>query len=102
MANCRCPGGESVPELGQRVWAALCRICEENPDKTVLIATHATPIRTILWHATCDIKSYMLRSPWVSNSSVSELVYENGELIPVKLSQDGHLADMKTNLPSTI
>lgn len=102
MANCRCPGGESVPELSQRVWATLCRICEENPDKTVLITTHATPIRTILWHITGDDRSFALRSPWVSNSSVSELVYDCGKLIPVKISQDAHLADMKTNLPSTI
>lgn len=102
MEHCRCLGGESVPELSHRVWKTLCRICEENPDKTILITTHATPIRTILWHSKTDITPFMSGSPWVSNSSVSELIYDNGELIPVKLSQDGHLAEMKSNLPPTI
>ena len=101
IANSHCPGGESVEELGQRVWVALCGICEANPDKTVLITTHATPIRTILWRTKTDLSSFM-SGPWVSNSSVSELIYEEGDLIPVKLSQDGHLAEMKTNLPPTI
>ena len=72
MVNSRCPGGESVPELAQRVWETFCRICKENPDKTVLIATHATPIRTILWHSKTNITPLLGDSPWVSNSSVSE------------------------------
>lgn len=102
MGNACCPGGESVAELAQRVWECVMEICRENPDKTVLIATHATPIRTVQWKAAGKDLSFMKQIPWVSNASVSEFSYENGVLTPVKLSQDGHLANMKTNLPPGI
>lgn len=102
VGNSYCPGGESVAELADRVWESLMEICRDNPEKTVLIATHATPIRTIQWKATGQPLSFMKQIPWVSNASVSEFFYENGKLTPVKLSQDGHLAHMKTNLPTSI
>lgn len=102
MGNSRCPGGESVAELARRVWECVMEICRENPDKTVLIATHATPIRAIQWMTTGTPLSFMKQIPWASNASVSEFAYENGRLAPVKLSQDGHLANMKTELPTSI
>ncbi len=102
VGNSGCPGGETVAQVARRVWACVERICRENPDKTVLIASHATPIRTVQWKATGQPLSDMKQVPWVSNASVSEYVYENGVLTPVKLSQDAHLAAMKTNLPSSI
>lgn len=102
VGNSRCPGGESVAQLAERVWECVMEICRENPGKTVLIASHATPIRTVQWKATGRPLSFMKQIPWVSNASVSEFSCENGVLTPVKLSQDSHLADMKTNLPSSI
>ena len=102
MGNACCPGGESVAELACRVWECVMEICRDNPEKTVLIATHATPVRAIQWKATGKPLSFMKQIPWVSNASVSEFSYENGVLTPVKLSQDNHLANMKTNLPSGI
>lgn len=102
VGNSRCPGGESVAEVADRVWECVMEICRENPEKTVVIASHATPIRTVQWKATGKPLSFMKQIPWVSNASVSEFSYENGLLMPVKLSQDSHLADMKTNLPTSI
>lgn len=102
MGTSRCPGGESVAQMAERAWACIDRICRENPGKTVLVASHATPVRAIQWHTTGKPLSYMKEIPWVSNASVSEYVYENGRLTPVKLSMDAHLADMKTNLPASI
>ncbi len=48
IGNCR-TGKESIKEMGDRVCEGLCEIAEENEGKTVVIATHATPIRV----ATC-------------------------------------------------
>ncbi len=39
------PEGESVPEVYDRVVSCICRIAEENPDRCVLIATHAGAVR---------------------------------------------------------
>jgi len=102
IGNARCTEGESVAELAERVYAAIERIAKENPDKTVLITTHATPIRTLQWRMTGETLSYMKEIPWVSNASVTEIMYDNGKLIPVKISQDTHLAGLKTALPANV
>ena len=102
IGHAQCPGGEAVAELAERIYQTVRRIAEENEGKTVVLATHASPIRTVQWRSSGEDLGYMQQIPWVSNASVSEFVYENGVLTPVKLSQDAHLADMKTELPSNI
>ncbi len=102
IGNAWCPGGESVAQLDRRVWEAVCRIAREQEGKTVVIATHATPVRVVQWHMTGLPADAMQSIPWVSNASVTELTWENGTLSPVKVGQDAHLADMRTFLPSTI
>ena len=102
IGHAKCPGGEDLATLAARVWAAVQAIAEENEGKTVVLALHATPIRTLQWHVSGQDLGYMQQIPWVSNASVSEFVYENGTMRAVKISQDAHLADMKTVLPSNI
>jgi broad specificity phosphatase PhoE len=96
------PGGEAVAALADRIWETLQRVCEKHPDQTLIIATHATPIRVLQWRMSGEPLSYMQQIPWVSNASVTELIYDNGTLIPVKVSQDAHLSHMITKLPSNI
>ncbi len=74
--NSRPTGGESVRELAERISKTVWQIAEENDGKTVLIATHATPIRTLIpiWQgksieAANDVK-------WVANASVSIVSYD--------------------------
>lgn len=102
IGNACCPGGETVAQLAERVNNAICRIAEENPGKTVAIATHATPIRTLVWRTTGLPLSEIKHVPWVSNASVSELRWDNGILTPVRISQDAHLADMQTRFPPNV
>lgn len=96
------PGGESVKELGERVITSLERIAKENPEKTVLIATHATPIR-----ATQSIVAYgsvdnMENVPWASNASVTEICYEDGKWTLVRASIDEHLKEYRTSFAGNI
>lgn len=102
IGNSGCPGGETVVQLTERIWSALERIAGENEGKTVVIATHATPIRTMLWKTTGKDLGEMQKIPWVSNASVTELVYRDGQLFPVKVSQDSHLSDMMSALPPNV
>ena len=44
----RAPGGESYPELRNRVCRALWDIARENPGKTVAVVSHGMAIRTAL------------------------------------------------------
>ncbi len=95
----RCTGGESTVELSERIMKVLTEIAAANDGKTVVIATHATPIRvaqTIIQHGTMD---KMKDVPWVSNASVTEIAYENGKFRLVEVSHDEHLGELITVLP---
>ena len=98
-----CPtGGESVRELYERVYKAVCKIAKANDGKTVVIATHATPIRALELKISGHGFDYMKNIPWVTNASVSEVLFENGNLTAVSMSQDKHLEDVKTTLPANV
>lgn len=102
LGRSRCTGGESVAELGTRIMAAATEIAEENAGKTVVIATHATPIRAM----ECLVKTGDILTiqnlQWVSNASVSVFTYENGIWKAEAISLDAHLGDMRTALPEKI
>ena len=102
VGNSRCTGGESVKELGERFLGALTKIAEENDGKTVVVATHATPIRVtqcLLGGKTLDD---MKNIPWGSNASLTILEYDKGNWTIVKQSFDEHLGDLLTNLPANV
>jgi len=42
------PGGESFAQVSERVIAALHRVLAERADRTVLIVSHVTPIKTLV------------------------------------------------------
>ena len=98
----KCTGGECVEDLQRRVLDAISRIAEQNPGKTVVIGTHATPIRA----TECALRglplSEMYTVPWVSNASVTELSYENGDLSLVSVGEDRHLASLQSTLPKNV
>lgn len=102
IGNARCTGGESVKELAERILAKITEIAKENDGKTVVIATHATPIRSMqcLWQGMSfdDMKDVA----WVSNASVTEAIYENGEFSIVLAGYDEHLKDLVSELPANV
>ena len=71
-------GGESVAEVSQRVWDAVSEIVQKEDGKTVVIATHATPIRCMECLSQGRSLSEMKDIPWVSNASITEFQHENG------------------------
>jgi len=97
-----CPNGESVKQVSERVMLALTKIAEENTEKTVVIATHATPIRVAQSMIQTGGLDEMKNIPWVSNASVSVFEYENNKFKAVKISEDAHLAELKTALPDNV
>lgn len=101
IGNAICDGGESVAQLQKRVVDALLLLCRENPGKTIVIATHATPIRTLQCYCEGKSLSQMKDVPWVSNASVTELAYDGKDLRITSLSYDEHLGELKTTLPKT-
>ncbi len=96
IGNCVCTGGESVAQLSKRVWTAIEEIALENPGKTVVISTHATPIRAMQCLLNGHHLNNMKEIPWVSNASVTELFYNAGVWRFGKCSQDAHLSHLRT------
>ena len=98
LANARCTGGESVQQLSDRIMSTLERIANENPNKTLVVATHATPIRAAMTMVEYGDLSQMQHVPWVSNASVTSLTYDNGVWQCICAGEDRHLEGMKTVL----
>ncbi len=97
-----CDGGETVKQLGDRIMQTLTKIAEENDGKTVAIATHATPIRASQSIIQSGSVEEMENIPWVSNASVTVFAFNNNTWKIVAVSQDAHLAELKTELPSNV
>ena len=94
--------GESVSELQFRIINEIKEIACKNENKTILIATHATPIRSLL----CYIKglplSEMHNVPWVSNSSITVMDYENDSFNIILEGYDKHLGNSSSTLSKIV
>ncbi|MBQ8748004.1 MAG: histidine phosphatase family protein [Clostridia bacterium] len=97
-----CTDGESVAHLAERVLAAAERIAREYDGKTVVIATHATPIRALatLWSAG-DLAA-MKDTAWVPNASVTRVSFENGIFTLEEIGCTEHLDGLLTRLPANV
>ncbi len=102
IGNAVCTNGESVRGLAKRVLNILTKIAEENEGKTVVCATHATPIRVMETLITYGDLNKMKDVPWVTNASVTVIAYENNEWQLIMTSEDSHLKDVKTTLPKNV
>ena len=102
IGNSRCTGGESARELGERIFKRIKEIAEENDGKTVVVATHAAAIRSLM--AMCSDKDFSVMKdiPFVSNASYSVLEVNKGRYDFVEVSTDGHLGELKTLLPPNV
>lgn len=99
IGNAICPGGESMRQLASRVSSCIKRIAKSYDGKTVLIATHATPIRAFT--AVCKYAdlSRMKDIRWVPNASISIFDFDGENITPVILGYVEHLSGMITKLP---
>lgn len=102
IGNAKCTDGESVGKLGKRIMRTLTQIAESNDGKTVLVATHATPIRVMQTLVCCGSLEKMKDIRWVSNASVSVFEYDNGCWSIASIGADAHLAELKTSLPENV
>lgn len=95
-------GGESVLQLHERVYGALLRAVRKHEGKTIVIATHATPIRVLLTGISGRPIEEAAATPWVSNASVTRLEYENGEFRIAYSDRHDHLGALSTRLPANV
>ncbi len=96
--------GEAVKDLAARVKNAVWAIAEKNDGKTVLIASHATPIRTLECEWRHEPYENMKDHPWVKNASVSVIDYDiqKRTVTPLIIGEAGFMGDMITTLPKNV
>ncbi len=102
IGNVVCPGGESFVELAERVKAEVLSIAEKHSGQTVIITTHATPIRALMAEFEKGSITLAKDVPWTSNTSVSIAECENGILQFTLVDYTDYLSDLKSKFPSGI
>lgn len=94
----RCTGGESVFELYDRCCAEILSIAAENDGKTVVIATHATPIRVFDCMAQGVPKERISDVDFIPNASLCVFGVEKGKPYVIKREITEHLEGFVTSL----
>lgn len=91
----RCTGGESLAELQARALEGMKKIAEENDGKTVFVATHGGVLLALTAYWMSLPLEKMHETPPATNSSITEVIYENGVFKIEKYSYDEHLGELK-------
>ena len=95
-------GGETHPQVRERMRAAIERIAAAHPDQTVAVVSHGCAIRTAL-SAFLGLKPEQIgQIPLGNNTSVSKLDAENGRFQVVYYNDESHLIDHSVPKASTL
>lgn len=94
--------GESTQALGERVWKKLEEIAKENPDKTVVIVTHATPVRAVLCRLCGYAFSEMQNVGWTPNASATVVQTDGKEWTLLQTGIDEYLVGNVSVLPPNV
>ena len=94
ILNCYCPNGESLYDVYNRISQAFDDIINANRGKTILIATHACPIRVMTNKFLGKPFSELNSTPWAANASVTEIdVDDDNNYSIIKQGYNQHLID---------
>lgn len=102
IGKARCTDGEYVKELADRVYNEIKRLAELENGKTVLISTHATPIRAFQTICTKGDIAFAKDVQWTANASVSVCTYDKGEFKFELLGYNEYLKDLKSEFPNAV
>jgi len=102
ISKARPTNGESVEQVSSRIWEVIQQIQHVNQEKTVVVVTHGTPIRTLLCRLSGLELAQMKNIPWVSNASVTVVRVEDNRWTIEETGIDSHLSGFKTHLPANV
>ena len=95
-------GGEKWEDVLERATKRLKELVLENEGKKVVICTHGGVIKALIcYFSGMDLKK-INDIDWVSNASVTEVWYKDGNFEIKGTSYDKHLGQLTTSLPKTI
>ncbi len=95
-------GGESVKQLGERVFSAVQKIAQENDGKTVVIASHGAAIKAAQAMMRFGSVERMNEVEWTTNASVTVFEYDGDAFRCVVAGYDKHLGKNRTEFPANV
>lgn len=100
--NANPPKGESFLQTQKRAVDKLNQISKENDGKTIAIAAHGGVIKTLTaFFLDLPINEWSEKLPYVSNASVTKVIYQNGKYTLID-TVDDYLGGLKTEMPKGI
>ena len=105
FSNARCTDGESVSELYSRIVPAVKKIAAAHLGQTVLITSHATPIRAVECYSHGWGAERMADINFVRNSAINIFEYneKDGSIIAIRTNITDHLVDsLITDVPTSL
>jgi alpha-ribazole phosphatase len=87
------PGGETLPQITERVNAALTTMLAAGQERTVAVVAHSGPLRVLL----CLALGFDVRSYWrfvLAPASLSELQISAAGAVLTRLNDTHHLAEL--------
>jgi probable phosphomutase (TIGR03848 family) len=95
-SRARFPGGESIREMQARTVAAIDAVVTAHPHETVVIVSHADPIKSAIAHY-AGMHLDLFQRVYVSPASVTVLEFHTHGVLLVKCNDTGSLDEL---LPS--
>ena len=102
VQNVRTTGGESVLEMANRVYNEVLNIAKTEMGKTVLIGTHATPIRALVAKIGGGSFEKMQDTPWFPNCAIFKISYDGEKFKVLDGCITEHLKEDLSRLPATV
>jgi probable phosphoglycerate mutase len=98
-SRARFPGGESIREMQARVVAALDALVATHPNQTVVVVSHADPIKSAIAHY-AGMHLDLFQRVQVSPASVTVLEFHAFGVTLVKCNDTGNLDELLTAAPT--
>ena len=98
----RPPEGETAADVQARALTAIREIAEANENKTVVVVTHRGLLRTLQCAWEHRPIEEINQCAWLSNGSVTEVLFEDGRLLPQKIGQDDFMGDALTTVTTAM
>ena len=96
------PNGESFLQVQKRAVDKINEIVAKNDGKTIVITAHGGVIKTLTaYFLNLPIQEWSLKLPYVSNASVTKVIYDNGKYTLID-TVDDYLGQLKTEMPRGI
>jgi probable phosphomutase (TIGR03848 family) len=96
-SRARFPGGESIREMQARIVSAIDTLVAQHPHETVVVVSHADPIKSAIAHYT-GMHLDMFQRVFVSPASITVLEFHPFGVMLLKCNDTGSLDEL---LPPT-